>query len=91
MSNDILQDLKERLEAIGFNDPKIEKVIFETRSDWAGERPYISVKIDIDKKMSERNRAIMLDYKKGESVIFLSRRHHLSRKRIYEILKEYGL
>lgn len=86
MSNDILEDLQERLLAIGFKDPKIEKVIFELRSDWNGERPYISTKVEIDRQLSIRNQSIIRDFKLGERVCFLARRYKLSRKRIYEII-----
>lgn len=86
MNNDILQDLEERLKQIGFDDPKIQKVVMEVRNDWHGERPYISIKYEMDKTRSERNEKIKRDYKNGESIQFLQRRYGLSRKRIYEIL-----
>jgi len=84
---DILEDLKQRLEAIGFKDPKIERVVMEVRTDWKGERPYIGLKMEIDRKMSERNRSIIRDYKSGERITFLVRRYGLSRQRINQIIK----
>jgi Mor family transcriptional regulator len=85
--SDILEDLQERLVAIGFNDPKIENVILEIRKDWRGERPYISVKNDAEIKARERNRSIIREYKNGESVALLVRRYGISRTRIYAIIK----
>jgi Mor family transcriptional regulator len=83
---DILEDLKSRLIDIGFNDPKIDKVIMAIRTDWRGERPYISIKDDAETKIKERNRSIIREYKNGESVALLARRHGISRTRIYAII-----
>lgn len=83
---DILKDLHERLIAIGFNDPKITKVVFEVARDYEGERPYISTKPEKDCMMSERNRAIIRDFRSGERITFLSRRYGLSRQRIWKII-----
>lgn len=85
--NDILLDLQNRLKEIGFKDPKIEKVVMEVRQDWHGERPYISVKYEADKKRSERNAFILRDIQRGESISLLMRRYGLSRTRLYEIKK----
>ncbi len=84
---DILEDLYTRLVQIGFKDPKIERVVMEVRTDWKGERPYIGVRMEIDRQMSERNRSIIRDHKAGERVTFLARRYGLSRKRIWEIIR----
>lgn len=86
--SDILEDIKERLAAIGFLDAKVELVIMDVRKDWNGERPYISVKIDVDKKMSERNCRMMLEFKNGESVPLLARRYQITRQRVWKIIKE---
>ncbi len=83
---DILEDLHGRLRAIGFNDPKIERVVMDVRRDWAGERPYIGVRYEVCREMSARNRAIIRDYRNGERIVFLARRYGLTRKRIYEII-----
>lgn len=84
---DILHDLEDRLKALGFNDPKIEKVVMEVRTDWRGERPYIGVKFEADRKINQRNILIIRDFKAGERITFLARRYGLSRKRIWEIIK----
>lgn len=83
---DIIDDLKQRLAAIGFADAKIDKVMLEVRHDWHGERPYISIKCEYQYKQSERNRAIIRAYKSGESVSLLARRYGLSRQRISKII-----
>lgn len=84
---DILDDLKKRLQDLGFTDPKIEVVISQIRTDWGGERPYIAVKVEADRRMSERNRKIIREFKGGESVPLLSRRYGISRQRIWKIIK----
>lgn len=60
--------------------------MLEVRKDWHGERPYISIKCDYQYRQSERNRAIIRDYKNGESVVFLARKWGLSRQRISKII-----
>lgn len=84
--SDILDDLKQRLQEIGFASPTIEKVVIEVRSDWAGERVYIGVNYTYQHRLSERNRAIIRDYKNGESLALLSRRYGLSKPRIWKII-----
>lgn len=84
---DILSDFHQRLIEIGFNDPKIERIVMDVRRDWAGERPYIGVRYEADKRMSERNRAIIRDYKNGEQVQFLARRYGISIRRIWQIIR----
>lgn len=84
---DILEDLKTRLQDIGFVDPRIEIVISQIRSDWGGERPYIAVKVEADRRMSERNRKIIREFKDGESVPLLARRYGITRQRIWKIIK----
>jgi Mor family transcriptional regulator len=83
---DIIEDLEQRLKAIGFKDPKIEKLFFEVRREWAGERTYISCQYELKKQVSARNRAIIRDYKNGERVALLARRYGLSRAMIYQII-----
>jgi Mor family transcriptional regulator len=83
---DILDDLKKRLQDLGFVDPKIELVISQIRTDWGGERPYIAVKVEAERRMSERNRKIIREFKDGESVTLLARRYGISRQRIWRII-----
>lgn len=82
---DILEDLRARLMAIGFKDPKIEKVIMEVESDWQCQYSYIKRKC-MDKMLADRNRSIIRAFKNGESVVLLSRRHALSRSMVYKII-----
>lgn len=83
---DILEDLKKRLADIGFKDVKIEKLIMDVRHDYAGDRVYIGVNYQPQHRLSERNRAIIRDHKKGESIILLARRYGLSRQRVWKII-----
>ncbi len=85
--SDILEDLKRRLVEIGFVDPKIELIIMAVRRDWRGERPYISLKNDVQLKTKERNRAIIREFKNGESIALLARRYGISRQRVHAIIK----
>lgn len=84
--SDILDDLKTRLVAIGFENAIIEKVVLEVRHDWAGERIYFGANYEYKANLSERNRSIIRDFKAGESIVFLSRRYGLSRQRIWKIV-----
>jgi Mor family transcriptional regulator len=84
--SDILDDLKARLALIGFKDAQIERCILEVRHDYAGDRVYIGVNYEFQRKHSERNRSIIRDYKSGESIVFLSRRYGLSKQRIWKII-----
>jgi Mor family transcriptional regulator len=84
---DILDDLKQRLMSVGFNNPTIEKVVMEVRKDWAGERIYIHTHYEYNHRYFERNRNIIRDFKAGESITLLSRRYKLSKQRIFQIVK----
>lgn len=86
---DILQDLEDRLKAIGFQDPKIERVVLEVRKDYQGERPYISMKYEKDRQISKRNRQLVADFKRGDSALILKRRYQLSKAQVYKILHDY--
>lgn len=67
----------------------LDRVEQDVRRDWGGDRPYINkTATGDDDAISERNRAIKRDWKSGERVEFLSRRYHLSRRRIWQIVKE---
>lgn len=89
MSTDILDDLKARLAEIGFNDPQIEKVVLDVRRDYNGERLYISMQYEHDRQRSQRNRAIITDLDRGDSVEILMRRYKLSKRQLQRIFKEY--
>lgn len=82
---DVLEDLRNRLTAIGFNDPKIEKVIMDIESDWQCQYSYIKRRC-IDSLIAERNRAIIRAYKNGESARLISRRYDISVRMVYKII-----
>lgn len=58
------------------------EVVTSLRIEWAGSRIYL----DKGGGKSERNRAIIRDFKNGESVQLLVRRYKLSRVRIWQIV-----
>ena len=84
---DILDDLKLRLIAIGFNNPTIDKVVLDVRKDWAGERIYIHVNYQYQHRHGERNRCIIRDFKAGITPRELSHKYKLSKQRIFKIIK----
>ncbi|MCL2298375.1 MAG: hypothetical protein FWC38_00775 [Proteobacteria bacterium] len=56
------------------------------RKIWGGDRPYIK-KSAVDETLSDRDRAIVAEYQRGERVELLAQRHGLSARRVREILK----
>lgn len=54
------------------------------RQRWGGDRPYIARRAGEGR--SGRNEAIRRDFKRGESVALLSRRHQISRMSVYRVL-----
>lgn len=77
------------VEKLGISQHTAEMVMTEVAHElcreWRGDRPYIGA-ADAAARMSERNRAIIREFKAGESVLFLSRRYNLSRQRIWKII-----
>lgn len=59
------------------------EVVGGLREAWAGCEPYINK----GNSNGQRNRAIIRDWKNGESVPLLARRYSLSRVRIWQIVK----
>lgn len=56
------------------------------RAKWWGDRPYIRIKADTDK----RNTAIRAEYARGERVAYLARKYQITRQSIYLIIKDEG-
>jgi len=85
---DIVTDIAQRLKTIipGFNDSHAADFEKWVRHEYGKERHYISANGEVDRELSARNRAIISDFKKGERVGFLSRKHKLSRQRIWQII-----
>lgn len=88
MSNDILDDLKRRLIEVGFNNPTMEKVVMETRRDWAGDKVYINY--SYTQKNKARDEAVWLDYDNGSTPSVLSKKFKITRQGIVKILKKGG-
>ena len=84
---DILKELEQRLREIGFNDPRIERVVMEVRREYAGERVYIGCRAEYEHARGERNRAIIRAYKGGERVDVIARRYRISRSMVWKVIK----
>jgi Mor family transcriptional regulator len=90
---DIVRDILDRLhEAFAAGKPIQDaefwiQVETEIRRDWGGDRAYIAKTGESQiKHLGNRDRAIVRDHKRGESVAFLARRWQLSRVRIRQII-----
>lgn len=89
---DILADIKQRIaNRLGLAEEFADMlglVIDEVRADWGGERPYIAKNGESDQRpMSARNRAIIREWRNGERVPFLARKHGISKQRVWQIIK----
>lgn len=95
MNCDPIRDLLQRLlEAAqrdgGFTDALAREVEAQFRQDWGGDRVYIAkTGEDARLEMNRRNAAIINDLNNGERVAFVSRRHRISRRRVYQIWDAY--
>lgn len=89
---DIIQDIMERVaEQLGERaDPEaLKRIEASIRQDWGGDRPYIArLGEDARAAISARNAAILRDVRKGEAVALIARRYHISRKRVYQIIRD---
>ncbi|MDR0250923.1 MAG: hypothetical protein LBI35_06415 [Burkholderiales bacterium] len=55
------------------------------RKVWGGDRPYIK-KTATDETLSDRDKAIILAYQRGERAELLAQRYGLSKRRVWEII-----
>lgn len=85
--NDIIDDILRRVIAMapGFSAALAAQIDKETREQWGGDRPYISLRRGAG--TSSRNAAIKRDYLAGERILLLERRYALSPRRIWQIIK----
>lgn len=89
---DAVERIRRIMEEHGMLSPKLESAIAaaedETRQDWAGERPYIAKRGERTVLLlSERNRAIIRDWKAGERQALLARKYGISRQRVKQIIE----
>ena len=85
--NDIIDDILRRVIAMapGFSAALAAQIDKETRQQWGGDRPYISLRRGAG--TSSRNAAIKRDYLAGEHIPLLERRYGLGKSRLWEIIK----
>lgn len=90
---DIVRDILDRLHVAFAQGKPIEDAGFwlqvetEIRRDWGGDRAYVAKTGESQiKYLGNRDKAIVRDHQRGESVAFLARRWQLSKVRIRQIL-----
>lgn len=60
----------------------------EIRNDWGGDRPYVPKMGEQAREfVSQRNALICAQYRAGERVALLARRHGLSKRRVEQIIR----
>lgn len=87
---DIVDDVLRRVieMAPGFSEALARQIARDVRHEWAGETSRVCyIARRDDEVRSRRNEAIRRDYLAGERIGLLSRRYHLSERRILQILK----
>jgi len=86
---DFMDELYRRLREIGFEDPRVERVVMDVQRQFAGEQVYI-ISPEAAQKRQERmarNRAIIRAYKDGEQVSDIARRHRMTTRMVWKIIK----
>lgn len=95
MASEFMADATERivqaLQAVGVSRDVAGMVAAEWQAgveqDWGGERPYIGKGGSAQRAMSLRDASILREYAAGERVAYLARRHGISERMIWKILK----
>lgn len=90
-NDDIIDDVLRRVIELApaFSAALAAQVARETRHEWAGDkaRIFYIARRDEDTR-SQRNEAILRDYRNGERLALLERRYNLTRVRIWQIIKD---
>lgn len=86
-ATDLISDLLARViqMAPGFTAALAAQVERETREKWGGDRVYVQRK---GGTLSHRNEVIKREYRAGERIALLQRRHGLSPARLWQIINE---
>lgn len=89
--DDVVTDILARVDAAlregDETDAALAQVEREVRRDWGGERPYIAKAGESARReQSLRDEQIRRDFRRGERVALLARRHGISERRIRKIL-----
>jgi Mor family transcriptional regulator len=88
--DDIITDLFWRLsQRVQIAAVVLVEIEQEVRADWAGERPYIAAtREQLRPFISLRNACIFSDWRRGERVPLLARRHGVTERRIRQVITE---
>lgn len=67
----------------------VERIDYDIRRDWGGERPYIAKAGETPSRRarSARNERIRADYARGERVALLARRYGVTERAIQKVLR----
>jgi Mor family transcriptional regulator len=86
---DIVADILQRLAAFpALGAEALATLDRQVRRDWGGERPYIAkVGESARAVMSARDAQIRAQFRRGDHVEVLSRRHGISARRVQQILR----
>lgn len=84
---DIVRDILARIMAASssLSEEMALEIERQIRRDWGGDRVYIARSPEGD--LSERNRAILRDWRAGERVSLIARRYRVSRRLVYKIVR----
>lgn len=84
--DDFVIDVQTTIRRIASNiqDDTINAIGAAIRERWGGDRPYIAKRPGEGR--SERNAAIRREFRRGDSIPLLSRRHNLGRRQILRIV-----
>lgn len=91
-ATDVITDTLERLaERRKIPDKVLREVEADLRADWGGERTYIPKVGETGRaQLTERDRRIRADFRRGEREPLLARRHGISVRRVRQILQASG-
>lgn len=89
---DVAERIRQAMTELGLLTAEVEAVIdgaeADTRNDWAGDRPYIAkVGERVRRMISERNRAILRDWRNGERVSLIARKYGISPSRVCNVIR----
>ena len=90
-NDDIIDDVLRRVIEMApeFSAALAAQIARETRHEWAGDKVRIFYIARRDEETrSQRNEAILRDYRGGERLALLERRYGLTQRRILQIIKQ---
>lgn len=90
-NDDIIDDVLRRVIEMApeFGAALAAQIARDVRHEWAGDRARILyIARRSDELRSERNEAILREYKRGDQIALLERRHGVTQRRILQIIKQ---